>query len=148
MTGPLELARMFNLITDQDVQAVVELNKNSRRIDDIVSPTLRDLVLAQPIAAGSAVRDDYRVLYHLLMAVANKIVPLINAEPEFAKAMLSALNNNNFLQLKTHARAQGSNLLISYSGQFPALFSGVPKAFNKSYFATGKPNSRLGFKLH
>jgi len=148
MTGPLELAQMFNLITAQDVQVVLGMNKNSRSVQDVNSAALRELIQSQPIAAGSATRDDYRVLYHLLMAIVNKIVPRINAETEFAKVALLALNNNNFLQLKTHARAQGENLLISYSGQFPALFAGVPKAYNKSYFATGKPNSKLGFKLY
>lgn len=146
VNGPLYVARMFNVIGDEDIQALKNLDKASQNIDDISSPRLRELTKAQGVANGTYERADYRVFYHALTAVMNAIIPLVNADEEFKAAMMAALNNNNYVQFVTKGKQQGDNVSLDYYTKFPAVFKGAPQLVNKSYFATGQ-KGRIGFKL-
>lgn len=146
VNGPLKVARMFNIIDQADIQAMAELDKGTQNIQDLNSDRLRQLTAAQGVAAGTLERSDYRVFYHALTAITVAMANEVNQYDEFAAAMTSALNNNQFVMLMTKGSKSGNDLALSYYTKFPAVFEGKPVLYNKSYFATGQ-KGRIGFKL-
>ena len=146
IVGPLEVARMVGVLDNADIQAMVNLNKSSRNIADLKTPRLQQLVKQQGVAPDTLKRDDYRVFWHALNAIVNAVVPVVNGMDEFKNAMLEVLNNNEYVQLVTQAKAQGDAVSLKYYTKFPAVFKGAPQLYNKTYFATGQ-KGRIGFKL-
>lgn len=146
VNGPLKVARMFNLISQEDVQAMANLEKSSQNIQDLQSERLRTLTQNQGVQKGTLERPEYRVFFHALTAIMNQVIPVVNGNEEFKSAMMAALNNNQYVQLLTKGSKQGDNLALSYYTKFPAVFDGAPQLVNKVYFATGQ-KGRIGFKL-
>jgi hypothetical protein len=148
VNGPLKVARMFNIIDDDDIRAMANLDKRTQNIGDLQSERLQQMTQAQGVAAGTQERPDYRVFWHALTAVMNAVIPVVNADEQFKNAMLEVLNNNEYVQLVTKAQqAQGRDAVtMQYYTKFPAVFKGAPQLVNKTYFATGQ-KGRIGFKL-
>lgn len=146
VTGPIKVAQMYDVISNEDVQELVALDKSSRTLDDIKSKRIKELIHHQGVQDGTMERPEYRVIYHALAAIANAIVPVVSNDAEFKSAMLAALNNNQYVQVLTHTSKRGEDLALSYSTKFPAVFEGTPQLYNKTYFATGQ-KGRIGFKL-
>lgn len=146
MDGPLLVAKMFNIIDQNDINALAAVSKTSRDINDIQSERLRQMTAAQGIAKGSASDPSYRTRWHAITAVVNAMIPEVNADQDFRDACLAALNNNNYLQLLTDLKKSGDSITIDYFGKFPIVYKGNPKLENKTYFATGQ-KGRIGFKL-
>jgi hypothetical protein len=141
--GPLNVAKMYGLINDKDIQEIATLPKTSRDPSDLRSPRLKKLLTQ---TKGDTSNPAYRVLYHLLAGIVTAIVPMVSADPEFKGAMMASLNNNKFLQLMTKGKKVGDSVVLDYYTKFPAVYEGAPSLYNKSYFATGQ-KGRLGFKL-
>ena len=146
VNGPLKVARMLNVIDNNDIQAMANLDKRTQNIGDLQSERLQQMTQAQGVAAGTQDRPDYRVFWHALTAVMNAVIPVVNASEEFKNAMLEVLNNNEYVQLVTKANQQGEAVSMQYYTKFPAVFKGAPQLVNKTYFATGQ-KGRIGFKL-
>ncbi len=146
VNGPLKVARMFNIIDDNDVQAMANLDKRTQNIGDLQSERLQQMTQQQGVANGTQERPDYRVFWHALTAVMNAVIPVVNANEDFKNAMLEVLNNNEYVQLVTKAVKQGDAVSMQYYTKFPAVFKGAPQLVNKTYFATGQ-KGRIGFKL-
>lgn len=148
VNGPLKVARMLDIIDNNDIQAMADLDKRTQNISDLQSRRLQQMTQAQGIASGTQQRPDYRVFWHTLTAVVNAIVPVVNANEEFKNAMLEVLNNNEYIQLVTKAQqTRGRDaVILQYYTKFPAVFRGAPQLVNKTYFATGQ-KGRIGFKL-
>lgn len=146
VNGPLKVARMFDIIEQEDIVAMANLDKASQNIDDLGTERLRRMTAAQGVASGTLERPDYRVFYHALTAVAVAMAAAVNQNEEFKAAMTAALNNNQYVMLLTKGSKQGNNLALSYYTKFPAVFDGSPQLVNKVYFATGQ-KGRIGFKL-
>lgn len=148
VNGPLKVARMFNIIDDDDIRAMANLDKRTQNIGDLQSGRLQQMTQAQGVATGTQERPDYRVFWHALTAVMNAVIPVVNADEQFKNAMLEVLNNNEYVQLVTKAQqAQGRDAVtMQYYTKFPAVFKGAPQLVNKTYFATGQ-KGRIGFKL-
>lgn len=148
VNGPLKVARMLDIIDNNDIQAMADLDKRTQNISDLQSRRLQQMTQAQGIASGTQQRPDYRVFWHTLTAVVNAIMPVVNANEEFKNAMLETLNNNEYIQLVTKAQqTRGRDaVILQYYTKFPAVFRGAPQLVNKTYFATGQ-KGRIGFKL-
>jgi hypothetical protein len=145
-TGPLLVAKMYGIINDVDIQALKDLDRGSRNPDDLRSPKLRTLLDAQATAPGALDREDYRVFFHVLAAIVTAMIKSVNADDDFKGAMMSALNNNKYVQLNTRAGKRGNDIVLDYYTKFPAVFEGSPVLYNKTYFASGQ-KGRIGFKL-
>jgi hypothetical protein len=146
VNGPLKVARMFDIISDDDIRAMANLDKRTQNISDLQSERLQQMTQQQGVATGTQERPDYRVFWHALTAVMNAVIPVVNASEEFKNAMLEVLNNNEYVQLVTKANQQGEAVSMQYFTKFPAVFKGAPQLVNKTYFATGQ-KGRIGFKL-
>ena len=145
-SGLLEAAVLLKVIDANTAKAVAAIPKNSRNINDVTDAKLKSLIQSQGVGKDTLTRDDYRVFYHALMAIANKVTTAANADADLSTTMMLALNNNNYLQLVTKSSVSGDSLSLDYYGKFPTVFSGKPNLKNKTYFATGQ-KGRLGFKL-
>lgn len=146
VNGPIKVALQLGIIDQNDVVALGTMDKSTRNVNDLQSKNLRKMVNAQNVQPGTTSREDYRVFFHALTAIANAVVAVLNNNSEFASAILAALNNNQYVQLITRTSVKGDSAALNYYTKFPAVFEGQPVLFNKSYFATGQ-KGRLGFKL-
>jgi hypothetical protein len=144
--GILKAAMEYKIIDESTAQAILTMSRKSRSIKDVKDAKLRDLIRSQGVRPDAAARDDYRIYYHALAAVANRVLGAANNDPDFSAAMLKALNNNNYLQLVTKTNDIGDAITLDYYGKFPTEFSGKPVLYNKTYFATGQ-KGRMGFRL-
>ena len=146
VNGPLKVARLLDIIDQNDIQAMADLDKRTKDINDINSERLRQMTTAQGVASDTMQRADYRVFWHALTAVMNEVIPVVNARDDFKNAMLEILNNNEYVQLVTKGKQTGDAVTLEYFTKFPAVFKGAPQLVNKSYFATGQ-KGRIGFKM-
>jgi len=146
VNGPLKVARMLNIIDQNDIQAFANLDKRSQNIADLQSDRLQQLTQQQGVAADTLERPDYRIFWHALTAVMNAVIPVVNNIDEFKNAMLEVLNNNEYVQLVTKGKQSGDAVSLTYFTKFPAVFKGAPQLVNKTYYATGQ-KGRIGFKI-
>lgn len=146
LNGPMQVAFDLKIIDKDDVAALTNLDRASKNIQDLGTPRLIKMTQEQGVAAGTLERDDYRVFYHVLTAVMNKIIPMVNQMEEFQLAIIECLNNNQYVQLVTKGTKQGDDVVLEYYTKFPAVFQGKAQLVNKTYFATGQ-KGRIGFKL-
>jgi hypothetical protein len=146
VNGPLKVARLLDIIDQNDIQAMADLDKRTKDINDINSERLKQMTAAQGVASDTMQRADYRVFWHALTAVMNEVIPVVNARDDFKNAMLEILNNNEYVQLVTKGKQTGDAVTLEYFTKFPAVFKGAPQLVNKSYFATGQ-KGRIGFKM-
>jgi len=146
VNGPLKVARQLGLIDQADVEALAGLDKASKNIADLGTQRLQQMTSAQGVQKGTLEREDYRVFYHALTAVMNAVIPVVNQQDEFKKAMLEVLNNNQYVQLVTKGQVVKDDVTLQYYTKFPAVYAGAPQLVNKTYFATGQ-KGRIGFKL-
>jgi hypothetical protein len=144
--GPLFVAQALGIINKTDVDYILSISKSERNIRSITNPTVLKMTQAQGYQKDAEKNPAYRVIWHVLTAVVNQVINRVNVMPEFHRAMMAALNNNNYLQLITDVRTSGKDITIDYYGKFPAVFQGRPEIRNKAYFVTGQ-KGRLGFKL-
>jgi hypothetical protein len=142
--GPLDVAKMYGIIDDNDIEAMGVVDRGSTNIQDLGTENLQTLTSAQGVEDMN--NPAYRVYFHALAAIVNKMVTAVNNDEEFGDAMKAALNNNNFLQLLTDVKIRGKDLVLDYSGKYPAVYEGKPVLRNKAYFATGQ-KGRIGFKM-
>jgi hypothetical protein len=146
VSGPLQVAFDLKLIDQADVQALTNMDKASKNLQDLGTERLMNMTKAQGVASGTLERPDYRVFYHALTAVMNAVIPVVNASEDFKNAMLAVLNNNQYVQLVTKGKQTGEDVSLTYFTKFPAVFKGSAQLVNKNYFATGQ-KGRIGFKL-
>jgi hypothetical protein len=142
--GPLDVAKMYGIIDDADIQAMNVVDRGSKNIADLGTKKLQALTSSQGVKEMD--NPAYRVYFHALAAIVNQMVIAVNDDEEFGDAMKAALNNNNFLQLLTDVKIRGKDLVLDYTGKYPAVFEGKPVLRNKAYFATGQ-KGRIGFKM-
>lgn len=147
VNGPLKVALKLGIIDQADIQALSDLDKASKNIADLKTQRMQELTQSQGVAKGTLDRPDYRVFYHALTAVMNRVIPQVNQSDEFKAAMLAVLNNNQYVQLVTKGKQDNKgNVTMEYYTKFPAVYAGAPALVNKTYFATGQ-KGRIGFKL-
>jgi hypothetical protein len=142
--GPLDVAKMYGIIDDADIEAMNVVDRASKNIADLGTENLQNLTSSQGVKEMD--NPAYRVYFHALAAIVNQMVIAVNDDEEFGDAMKAALNNNNFLQLLTDVKIRGKDLVLDYSGKYPAVYEGKPVLRNKAYFATGQ-KGRIGFKM-
>ena len=146
VNGPIKVGILLGLLSTRDAKSLQELDRSSKNIDDLTSARLRKMTHAQGIDKSTVHRAEYRVFYHVLAAIVNTIIPVVNSTQEFKDVMIAALNNNKYVMVLTQGKVIGDDVTLDYYTKFPAVFEGSPQIVNKTYFATGQ-KGRLGFKL-
>lgn len=144
--GVIRAAIEYNIIDEKTGRDILAIPRSSQNIEDVKNARLKKLINAQGVNPDALTRSDYRIFYHALAAVANKVMATANSDPDFSAAMLKSLNNNNYLQLITKTTVSGDSITLDYYGKFPTQFTGRPALYNKTYFATGQ-KGRIGFRL-
>jgi hypothetical protein len=147
--GIIIVAVKLGILDKLDIDVFKGLPWESKNINDLKkSPNLFNLTSTQGLQPKSQNSPSYRVFYHALGAVANKVIGVLNGpqHKEFRNLIKKCLANNNYIQFLTDVRKSGDNITIDYTSKFPAVFDGEPKLENAAYWATGQ-QGRLGFKL-
>lgn len=147
VNGPLSVALQLGIIDQQDLQALASVGKASKNIDDLATENLKSLAKNQGTKLDTAEKQaSYRVFFHVMTAIVNRVVETLNRDQTFVSAMQDALNNNQYVQILTKGRVAGNDVFLDYYTKFPAVFKGKPQLHNKTYMSTGI-KGRLGFKL-
>jgi hypothetical protein len=147
VNGPLSVALQLGIIDQQDLQALASVGKASKNIDDLATENLKSLARNQGTKLDTAEKQaSYRVFFHVMTAIVNRVVETLNRDQTFVSAMQDALNNNQYVQILTKGRVAGNDVFLDYYTKFPAVFKGKPQLYNKTYMSTGI-KGRLGFKL-
>jgi len=141
------VALQLGIIDQQDLQALASVGKASKNIDDLATENLKSLARNQGTKLDTAEKQaSYRVFFHVMTAIVNRVVETLNRDQTFVSAMQDALNNNQYVQILTKGRVAGNDVFLDYYTKFPAVFKGKPQLHNKTYMSTGI-KGRLGFKL-
>ncbi len=147
VNGPLSVALQLGILDQQDLQALASLSRSSKNIDDLTTENLKSLARNQGVKLDTAEKQaSYRVFFHTMTAIVNRVVATLNQDQTFVSAMQDALNNNQYVQILTKGRVAGNDIFLDYYTKFPAVFKGKPQLYNKTYMSTGI-KGRLGFKL-
>jgi hypothetical protein len=147
VNGPLSVALQLGIINQQDLQALASLDRGSKNVSDLGTENLQKIVNNQGVRLDTPEKQaGYRVFFHVMNAIVNLVVERLNRDNTFVSALQAALNNNQYVQIVTKGRVAGNDIFLDYYTKFPAVFSGKPQLYNKTYMSTGI-KGRLGFKL-
>lgn len=144
--GVLKAAVEYKIITNSDVEEVTNMNLGSKDPNIIKSPQLKELLLGQKTSAGATLRPGYTIRRHLMAAIANRTVGIINKDNEVLSTLMIALNNNNYLQVVTKTTISDNNVLMDFYTKYPTEFSGKPQLQNAAFWSTGE-QGRIAFSL-
>ena len=113
--GPLQVAKMYDIIDDNDIVAFKKLNKNSRNILDLQSSRLQNLTKKQNT---KDVNDpSYRVFFHTLTAITNEMVMRVNKNTE----LLAKKVNESDLKEKLSGFIRNEHLRDLYDKVVPPI---------------------------
>ena len=151
--GPLIVSVKLGIITEDDKDIILNNTTTLRKATaksqiNFLSNNLLKIINEQR-ATSEGTHPNYRVLFHLMMAITILMTNNVNSTtPQFGKALLAMLNKNSYMQILTDSQQSGANdLTLSYSTKFPAVFTIPPKLWTqKMYYATGF-NGKAGFRI-
>ncbi len=144
--GVLKAAQMYKVISASDAKEVSAMDKGSKDPNIILSPKLKELLAGQKITAGANKRPGYTIRRHLMAAIANRTIQVINKDEEVLTALMLALNNNNYLQVVTKTTITGNDVYMSFYSKYPTEFTGKPQLQNAAFWSTGE-QGRIAFSL-
>jgi len=136
--GPLNLGVDFGIITNEERDQIRSLRKlGPQQIvgQGLISPRLEQMY------GGRNVKDPARVVpfFHLLATVAYAVADHVNDKTNFSKVASTILNHGAFIQVYTHARRQGEEIVLDkFDAKYPSeAVTDVVLSAEKSYFSTG-----------
>lgn len=144
--GLLKASQEYKIISADDINEVQKMDKGSKDPNIIKSPTLKSLFNKQRTRAGASARPGYTIRRHLMAAIANNTIQVINQDQEVLKALMLALNNNNYLQVVTRTTITGNDVLMDFYTKYPTEFTGNPQLQNSAFWSTGE-QGRITFGL-
>lgn len=144
--GVLRAAQEYKIISSSDAKEVSSMDLGSKNPNIIISPRLKELLQAQKVTAGAPKRPGYTIRRHLMAAIANRTIQVINKDDEVLKTLMLALNNNNYLQIVTETSISGKDVNMKFYTKYPTEFSGKPQLQNAAFWSTGE-QGRIAFSL-
>lgn len=144
--GVLKAAQAYKIISSSDAKEVSSMDLGSKNPNIIISPRLKELLKGQKVTAGAPKRPGYTIRRHLMAAIANRTIQVINKDDEVLKTLMLALNNNNYLQIVTETSISGKDVNMKFYTKYPTEFSGKPQLQNAAFWSTGE-QGRIAFSL-
>lgn len=150
-TGPLELAKFYNIINDSEMQQVMNVRaKNLGLDDDIIGKELISNRLENWYNELLDARKGSPVIPHhaLMFIIANKVCDYVNNRTSFGNAGSDILNHSAVLQVYTSASVSDTHITINgFSADYPGdAVTGIKLTCDKSYWTTGE-NGKITFKI-
>ena len=137
--GALETAVLAKLITPEErdeIMAIRKLPPGSK----VVGQNLLSKNLEKKYA-GRQARDPAAVIpfFHIRAVLANEVADWVNTTTNFGKAAAAILNWGAFIQVKTHAKQSGSEIIMD---QFEVIYpseavTNVELSAGKTFYSTG-----------
>jgi hypothetical protein len=133
ISGPLELAVLFNLITHDQGMNVMAMIKNHQR----ENPPAWTAKWTKAFAPDT--KKDWNYGYWVLAAIASKVAEIINDDPKFSEGCMAFLNHSSMMQLYTDAKKVGNDVHITgFRPLYPPNFDGIVVLdAGKGYYASG-----------
>ena len=133
ISGPLELAVLFNMISHRQGLDVIEMIKTHQR-DNPPVWTAKWTNTFSPDAA-----KDWNYGFWVLAAIAAKVADTVNSDPDFSKGCMAFLNHSSMMQLYTDAKKIGNDVHITgFRPLYPPNFDGtIVLDAGKGYYASG-----------
>jgi hypothetical protein len=144
--GVLRAAVAYKILGAADVQEIKSMNLGSKDPNIIVSLRLKELLAGQKVTSGANKRPGYTIRRHLMAAIANKTIAVINKDDQVLTALMLALNNNNYLQVVTVTTISGNDVNMKFYTKYPTEFTGKPQLQNAAFWSTGE-QGRIAFSL-
>lgn len=136
--GPLNLAIKYKLITPEEAAMVKSIRKLPPQ--EVVGTGMLSKNL-EKLYQGRTAADPSRQIpfFHLLAAIAYKVVDQINNHTNFRSAASTILNHGAFIQVYTHAKQKGNNIILeAFDVHYPSqAVTDVLLSAEKGYFSSG-----------
>lgn len=135
--GPLNLAMAYDMITPEEKQQVLALQKQGIQDFDIdsLSPNL------QKYWNSRRADDPSKIIpfYHMLAAIAYPVADYVNKNTNFSQAASDILNYGAFMQAYTFASQSSGNIILKeFEVKYPSTaVTDVLLSAHKTYYSTG-----------
>jgi hypothetical protein len=150
-TGPLELAKYFDLMDSDETQQIMNIKAKKLGLgEEILGQNLLSAKLEGWYQDLLTKRKNTAVVpvHALMMIVADKVCDYVNTKTKFSDAASDILNHSAVLQVYTDASSTQSTITINgFSADYPGdAVTGVKLTFDKSYWSKGE-NGKITFKI-
>ena len=150
-SGPLALAVMLGMITEDEARQVLSLKEYSGQPNFNIDQTKLTKNLKKIYKECSA-DDPSKVvpINHIVASIAYKVCNEINTSTNFSDAAADILNNSAFVQMYTEAARKGDQFIIKgFTTVWPSkLFTSVTLEAQKSYSSTSSSGGKLVFNIN
>lgn len=146
--GPLDLAIMFDLITDNEKNQILSLRNLTGR-DPVIGKKILSPKLEKWFKERSFRDIDRMVpLDHMIAAVAYHAADLVNTKTNFSQAAADILNHSAVVQIYTDAKESQDTITVQgFTAVYPSkTFTGVLLDPTKVYYSTGN-NGKYTFTI-
>ena len=137
--GVLETAVLANLITAEERDQIMAIRKLPPG-SEVIGQKLLSKNLEKKYA-GRQARDPSAVIpfYHIRAVLAQEVANWVNTTTNFGRAAAAILNWGAFIQVKTHAKQSGSEIVLN---QFEVIYpseavTNVELSAGKTFYSTG-----------
>jgi hypothetical protein len=153
ITAPLQLARKFGIINEEELKTILSL-------DD---PTISFELIAVNLDNYPGMTDNLKTIwqrrraknmqdsvpfFHMVSGVAHTVAEYINNKTEFSKAASAILNNGALVQIYTNVKNMGGKIILfPFQTQYPSeTITGVVMDAGTRYKSTAI-NGKFGFQI-
>ena len=137
--GALETAVLAKLITPEERDQIMAIRKLPPG-SEVIGKKLLSKNLEKKYA-GRQARDPAAVIpfFHIRAVLANEVADWVNTTTNFGKAAAAILNWGAFIQVKTHAKQSGNEIIMD---QFEVIYpseavTNVELSAGKTFYSTG-----------
>ena len=137
--GVLETAVLAKLITREEGEEILAIRKLPPGTE-VIGKKLLSKNLEKKYA-GRQARDPAAVVpfYHIRAVLANEVANWVNTNTNFGRAAAAILNWGAFIQVKTHAKQSGNEIVMD---QFEVIYpseavTNVELSAGKTFYSTG-----------
>jgi hypothetical protein len=137
--GVLETAVLANLITAEERDQIMAIRKLPPG-SEVIGQNLLSKNLEKKYA-GRKAKDPSAVIpfYHIRAVLAQEVANWVNTTTNFGRAAAAILNWGAFIQVKTHAKQSGSEIVLN---QFEVIYpseavTNVELSAGKTFYSTG-----------
>lgn len=150
--GPLQLAKKFNIIDEDEFNTVMSLRVVDSFEDIAVNldqyPGMTDNLKTIWRRRRAKNMQDSVPFFHMVSGVAHTVAEHINNKTEFSRAASAILNNGALVQIYTNAKNMGGKIILfPFQTQYPSeTITGVVMDAGTRYKSTAI-NGKFGFQI-
>lgn len=151
--GPLEVARVLSVLSSKEIEMV----KNSKNLNLAqfkkikYSSDLMDIVREfKGLTPWDIKKPEpgYNPVFHVISAIAKRVVRIINEDPNFDVLIRELLNKSSMVQINSNMTASGDDCqFVSFFVKYPPTFSGKIIADASKNYSASRIRGPISFKI-